>query len=61
MQDNKKEHILPCYSVPDLEKASRIWREKVKVGCQKENFFFSSGNNFVQAESLCKNNSIYNV
>ncbi len=31
MQDNEKELILPCYSVPDLEKAGRNWRKEVKV------------------------------
>lgn len=31
MQDNKEEHILPSYSVPGTEAASRIWRKEIKV------------------------------
>lgn len=35
MQDDKEERILPSYSVPGTETASRIWRKEIKVRGEK--------------------------
>lgn len=31
VQDDKKKHFLPRYSVPDLKKEARTWRTEVEV------------------------------